>query len=79
MWHLDEVVVTIGGRKHWVWRAVDQDGYVLDEIIQIRRNTKAAKRLLRRLIKKQGCLPKRIVTDQLRWARHINQVSGLAA
>lgn len=33
VWHLDEVVVTIAGRKHWLWRAVDQDGYVLDEIV----------------------------------------------
>ncbi len=40
VWHLDEVVVTIGGKKHWLWRAVDQDGYVLDEIVQSRRNTK---------------------------------------
>jgi len=66
VWHLDEVVVTIGGRKHWLRRAVNQDGYVLDEIVQTRRNTKAAKRLLTRLMKKQGCLPKRIVTDNLR-------------
>lgn len=66
VWHLDELIVTIGGRKHWLWRAVDQDGYVLDEIVQARRNTKAAKRLLVRLMKKQGCLPKRIVTDKLR-------------
>lgn len=66
IWHLDEVVVSIGGGKHWLWRAVDQDGYVLDEIVQRRRNTKAAKRLLIRLMKKQGCLPKRIVTDKLR-------------
>ena len=43
IWHLDEVVVTIGGRKHWPWRAVDQDGYVLDEIAQTSRSTKAAK------------------------------------
>jgi putative transposase len=41
VWHLDEVVVTIGGKKHWLWRAVDQDGYVLDEIVHSRRNTKA--------------------------------------
>jgi putative transposase len=47
--------VTITGRKHWLWRAVDQDGFVLDEIVQARRNTKAAKRLLVRLMKKQGC------------------------
>ena len=53
-------------RRHWLWRAVDQNGYVLDEIVQSRRNTKAAKRLLIRLMKKQGCLPKRIVTDKLR-------------
>ena len=66
IWHLDEVVVTIGGRKHWLWRAVDQDGYVLDEIVQTRRDTKAAKRLLIRLLKKQGLAPKRIVTDKLR-------------
>ncbi|RUM95390.1 IS6 family transposase [Pseudaminobacter arsenicus] len=66
IWHLDEMVVTIGGRRHWLWRAVDQDGYVLDEILQTRRNTKAAKHLLIRLMKKQGYLPKRIVTDKLR-------------
>jgi putative transposase len=65
IWHLDEVVVTIAGQKHWLWRAVDQDGYVLDEIVQTRRNTKAAKRLLRRLLKKQGVAPKRIITDKL--------------
>lgn len=64
--HLDEVAVVIGGRKHWLWRAVDQDGYVLDEMVQTRRNTKAAKRLLIRLMKKQGYRPKRIVTDKLR-------------
>ena len=60
------MVVTIGGRKHWLWRAVDQDGYVLDEIVQTRRDTKAAKRLLIRLLKKQALAPKRIVTDKLR-------------
>lgn len=66
VWHLDEVAVRIGGRKCWLWRAVDQDGYVLDEIVQTRRNTKAAKRLLTRLLKKQGLAPKRIITDKLR-------------
>lgn len=66
IWHLDEVVVSIGGRKHWLWRAVDQDGYVLDEIVQARRDTKAAKRLLTRLLKKRGLSPKRIITDKLR-------------
>ncbi|QRM33765.1 IS6 family transposase [Microvirga sp. VF16] len=64
IWHLDEVVVTIAGRTHWLWRAVDQDGYVLDEIVQTRRDTKAAKRLLKRLLKKQGCPPRRLITDK---------------
>lgn len=44
-WHLDEVVITIQGKKHWLWRAVDQDGFVLDALVQSRRNAKAAKRL----------------------------------
>jgi hypothetical protein len=39
VWHLDEVVISIAGKKHWLWRAVDQDGYVLDEIVQSRRDT----------------------------------------
>ena len=65
IWHLDEVVVTIAGQKHWLWRAVDRDGYVLDEIVQTRRDTKAAKRLLKRLLKKQGCPPRRMITDKL--------------
>jgi putative transposase len=65
IWHLDEVVIQIAGKKHWLWRAVDQDGYVLDEIVQTRRNTKAAKRLLKRLLKKQSCPPWRMITDKL--------------
>jgi putative transposase len=66
VWHLDELVISIAGKKHWLWRAVDQDGHVPDEIVQSRRNTKAAKRLLIRLLRKQGMPPKRIVTDKLR-------------
>nr|WP_244662124.1 IS6 family transposase [Mesorhizobium huakuii] len=66
IWPLDEVAVSINGRRRWLWRAVDQDGYVLDEIVQTRRNTKAARRLLTRLLKKQGSTPKRMVTDRLR-------------
>lgn len=64
--HLDEVVISIGGRKHWLWRAVDQDGYVLDEIVQAGLDTRAARRLLVRLLRKQGLAPKRIITDKLR-------------
>ena len=66
VWHLDELLMRINGRKCWPWRAVDQDGYVLDEIVQMRRNTKAAKRLLIRVLKKQGLAPKRMITDKLR-------------
>src|SRR5215211_45824 len=65
IWHLDEVVISIAGQQHWLWRAVDQDGYVLDEIVQTRRDTEAAKRLLKRLLKKQGCPPRRLITDKL--------------
>lgn len=65
VWHLDEVVVLISGRKFWLWRAVDQHGVVLDEILQSKRDKRAAKRLLKKLITRHG-LPKRIVTDKLR-------------
>ena len=65
IWHLDEVVITIGDKKHWLWRAVDQDGYNLDEIVQSRRDAKAARCLLRRLLKKQGCPPRRMITEKL--------------
>jgi putative transposase len=64
-WHLDEVVITIAGRKHWLWRAVDQHGLVLDILVQSRRNAKAAKRLLRKLLKKQGIAPRVMITDKL--------------
>lgn len=66
VWHLDEVVVKIAGTAFWLWRAVDQHGVVLDEILQPRRDKRAAKRLLVRLIKRHGIVPKRIVTDKLR-------------
>jgi putative transposase len=65
IWHLDEIVVSIDGEKRYLWRAVDQEGYVLDDIVQPHRNAKAARRLLTRLLRKQGCPPKRIITDKL--------------
>jgi len=65
-WHLDEVVITIAGKKHWLWRAVDQDGFVLDVLVQSRRNAKAAKRLMRKLLKGQGRSPRVMITDKLR-------------
>src|ERR671927_1669281 len=52
-WHLDEVEIKIAGKKHRLWRAVDQDGLVLDVLVQSRRNKRAAQRLLRKLLKKQ--------------------------
>src|SRR5919202_3448218 len=64
-WHLDEVAVTIAGKKHWLWRAVDQDGVVLDILVQSRRDKQAAKRLLRKLLKKQCRPPRVLVTDRL--------------
>ena len=65
IWHLDEVVISINGEKRYLWRAVDQEGYVLDELVQVHRNTEAARRLLTRLLRKQGRPPKRIITDKL--------------
>jgi putative transposase len=64
-WHLDEVVITIAGQKHWLWRAVDQDGLVLDVLVQSRRDQRAAKRLLRKLLRKQGQPPRVLITDKL--------------
>ena len=64
-WHLDEVVISIKGEKHWLWRAVDANGDVLDILVQSRRNTKAAKRFLRKLVKRFG-LPRVFITDKLR-------------
>jgi putative transposase len=66
-WHLDEVVITIAGEKYWLWRAVDQEGFVLDVLVQSRRDKKkAAKRLLRKLMKKQERAPRVLITDKLR-------------
>src|SRR6201992_1841940 len=65
-WHLDEVVITIAGKKHWLWRAVDQEGFVLDVLVQSRRDKKAAKRLLRKLLKKHLRAPRVLITDKLR-------------
>jgi len=64
-WHLDEVVLKIGGVKHWLWRAVDQTGVVLDVLVQRRRDKQAAKRLLRKLLKKQMRPPRVMITDKL--------------
>src|SRR5215210_8497275 len=64
-WHLDEVGLLIRGTKHWLWRAVDQDGVVLDGLVQKRRDKRAAKRLLRKLLKRQMRPPRVMITDKL--------------
>ncbi len=63
-WHLDEVVLKINGTKHWLWRAIDASGDVLDILVQSRRDTAAAGRFMRKLFKR-WCLPRVMVTDKL--------------
>ena len=65
-WHLDELFVKIRGRQQYLWLAVDEDGDVLDILVQSRRNRQAAKRFFRKLLKRQGCEPRRLITDKLR-------------
>ena len=62
---MDEVVISIQGRRMYLWRAVDSEGEVLDVLVQPRRDTKAALRLLRKLLRKQGFAPDELVTDKL--------------
>jgi transposase-like protein len=64
-WHLDEMFVTIRGRRLYLWRAVDAEGEVLDFLIQSKRNKRAALKLMRKLLKRQGVSPAAIVTDKL--------------
>ena len=64
-WHLDEMFVSIGERRMYLWRAVDQNGEVLDVLVQAKRNKQAARRLLRKLLRKQALAPRTIVTDKL--------------
>jgi putative transposase len=65
-WHLDEMVVRIAGVRMYLWRAVDHEGEVLDMLVQRRRDSRAALRLMRKLLKKQGFAPKLLITDKLR-------------
>ena len=64
-WHIDEVQLKIKGKKHWLWRAVDRDGLVLDILVQERRNQEAAERFLRRVLEGEGVAPRVVVTDKL--------------
>jgi len=65
-WFLDEVFIRIAGKQHYLWRAVDQDGNVLDILVQSRRSTKAAKRFFRKLLKGLQYTPRVIVTDKFK-------------
>jgi putative transposase len=64
-WHLDEIFLTINGEQRYLWRAVDQDGHILDILVQPRRNKAAAKKFFRQLLKDLMYLPRVIVTDKL--------------
>ena len=65
-WHLDEVFLKIDGRIHYLWRAVDQNGDVLDILVQSKRDKRAAKKFFRKLLKKLRYVPRVIITDKLR-------------
>lgn len=65
-WFCDEVFVSIGGKQRYLWRAVDQDGDVLDILIQDRRDRAAAERFFRKVLRGQQVEPARVVTDWLR-------------
>jgi putative transposase len=65
-WHLDEVFMTLNGKRHYLWRAVDQDDSVLDILVQSRRNKKAAKKFFRKLLKGLTYVPRMVITDKLR-------------
>ena len=65
-WHLDEVFVKINGKRHYLWRAIDSDGMVLDILMQERRNARAAKRFFKQVLKTTPMKPRVIVTDGLR-------------
>jgi putative transposase len=65
-WHLDEVMLKINGKRHWLWRAVDQNGLVLDILVQSRRDQQAAERFLRRVLDGEGgAEPRVVITDKL--------------
>lgn len=64
-WHLDEVFVSIGGRRMYLWRAVDDEGEVLDVLVQSKRDKRSALKLMRKLLKKHGVAPESWITDKL--------------
>ncbi len=78
-WHLDEMFVTIRGKRMYLWRAVDSEGEVLDFLIQSKRNKAAALKLMRKLLKIHGFAPRVIVTDKLRSYAAAFRELGLSA
>jgi putative transposase len=78
-WHLDEMVISIRGGKYWLWRAVDNEGEVLDFLVQRRRDAQTAKKLMVKLLKKHGFAPSRVVTDRLRSYPAAFRAIGLTA
>src|SRR6202790_3720283 len=64
-WHLDEMMVRIAGKRMYLWRAVDHEGEILDVLLQRRRDRRAAVKLMRKLLRKQGFAPKLLTTDKL--------------
>jgi transposase-like protein len=77
-WHLDEMMIVIRRRRYWLWRAVDNEGEVLDFLVQRNRDAKAAKKLMKKLLKKHSFAPSRIVTDKLRSYPAAFRAIGLA-
>jgi putative transposase len=77
-WHLDEVYLKIDGRMVYLWRAVDAEGEVLGVLIQNRRNKRAVLKLMRKLLKKYGFVPDKLVTDELRSYTAAASVLGIA-
>lgn len=77
--HLDEMVFVIRGRQFRLWRAVDNEGEVLDFLIRVRRDAKVAARLMKKLLKRHGFVPSRIVTEMLRSYRSAFRELGLTA
>jgi transposase-like protein len=78
-WHLDEMVTPLAGETVYLWRAVDHEGEVLDVLVQRRRDKRAALKLMRKLLKKQGFAPAVVVTDRLRSYGAAFAELGLAA
>ena len=78
-WHLDEMAVMIAGSQFCLWRAVDDEGEVLDLLVQGRRDKAAAVKLMRKLLKKQGFAPDVLVTDKLRSYDAAKSEIGLSA